>query len=87
MTTTAKEGFDSLKRVLVYDVERARPIGSPRIVAQIQKIVMGKSLPDFVQDGKASVSRIEDSYGAGLRRKPKAFIHGARLSIFLVRTA
>ena len=74
--TAHREKFpNSLPSVLVDHIERASSIGSTRIIAQVQIVVLGHQLADAFKDGQSAITRIEYSNGAqgvkeveGLRR-------------------
>ena len=52
-----------LQRELVDDLETACSIGSTRIVAQVQIVVLGKHRLYLTQNGQTSVAGVENAYG------------------------
>ena len=58
-TTFVKQVPYGFARKLINHLERARTVWSPCIIAQIDIVVVGKLLPDFLEDGQSAVTRIK----------------------------
>ena len=53
--------IDCLEGVFVNDIKRACSVGCTRIVAQIEVIVLGKMLANFVENGQSAVAAIKNT--------------------------
>ena len=61
MTTHLEEFDDGLACKLIDHVKRTWSVGGTGIIAQIDVVVLGKQLPDTVQNGQPTVSAVEDT--------------------------
>lgn len=69
MAAHLKELQYSLARELINHLEGARAVGSTRVVAQIEIVILGQQLSDAVQDRQSAVSAVEDTDRSGRLRK------------------
>ena len=47
-------------------VERPRPVGQPRVVAEVDEVLLGERDETLVEDGQPADSGVEQAYGAGV---------------------
>ena len=65
MAAQLEQADDRLACELIDHIERARAVGSTRVVAQIDIVVLGHEVVDALEDGQAPIARVEDADGAG----------------------
>ena len=69
MTSHFKKLGYRLQRKLIHNLERTRPVGRARIIAQIHIVISGQYLPDFTQNSQSAITRIKHADGSRDSRK------------------
>lgn len=65
VASALEECLHGLEGKLIYHIERALPIGSACVVAEIKVVILRKPMAYFTQYGQATVAGVEYSDGAG----------------------